>query len=395
VTEHEVKGRKRRYLSMDVVQKGVQRLTELHRNGARLVVSSSGGKDSTVITELAIMAARECDALPVDVVTLDEEIMYPGTFEYLERLAERPEVRMNWLVARMPVANIFNRAEPLWWTFDPELDSSEWTREPPWKYVTEIERQSIAHKIDKTMYPTEGELFSVTGIRGAESPTRIRSIGSAARGSGRYDLAHLTKVNAHGVRTVRPIYDWEDGDVWKFIGDNGLDYNRAYDTMLRMGIGRHRMRIGPPTQRLAEISKLQMASKAWPGWFDKVCNRLGGIRTAAQFGTSAVTPDRRAGESYADAYERQVTGPGNPDWIRERGQRVLDYLRAKHGEHSTGDIPDAADCPLCPNFTKGPQSATCYRSILKLMYLGDPLANRQGVVGLMQPSYWRPGAADW
>lgn len=227
----------------------------------------------------------------------------------------------------------------------------------------------------------------------SESPTRIRSIGSSAQGSGRYDKAHLTKVNRWGVRTVRPIYDWEDGDVWKFIADERLDYNRAYDVMVRMGIGRHRLRIGPPTQRLAEIEKIQMASRAWPQWFDRVCERVGGIRTAAQFGLAAVSPHRRPEESYADAYRRQVTGPGNPEWIRERGEKILTFMQERHRSHAAGDIPDGADCPLChsKDLTPAAQPIGCYRSLLKVMYLGDPHSNRQLVLPIVDQSVFREG----
>ena len=102
----------RRTLSIDVFSAALDRIEGLYRAGHRVVVSMSGGKDSTVCLEMAILAAGNTGRLPVEVVVRDEEIMFPGTYEYMERVADRPEVDMNWLLAEQPVINIFDRTCP-------------------------------------------------------------------------------------------------------------------------------------------------------------------------------------------------------------------------------------------------------------------------------------------
>src|SRR5262245_28576537 len=121
----------RRRLETNVFDAALDRLTSLYAEGHRLVVSFSAGKDSGVCLELAILAARTTGRLPVDVVMRDEEIMYPGTFEYAERVAARPEVRFRWLIAHQPIVNVFDRLSPYFWTFDPLLPPEEWVRQPP------------------------------------------------------------------------------------------------------------------------------------------------------------------------------------------------------------------------------------------------------------------------
>ena len=45
------------------------------------------------------MVARELGMLPVECIMRDEEIMPPGTFEYLERVYWRKdEVNLNWVI---------------------------------------------------------------------------------------------------------------------------------------------------------------------------------------------------------------------------------------------------------------------------------------------------------
>ena len=393
---------KKAKLGADVFSMAYDRLFQEYKAGHRIVIATSGGKDSTVITELAIMAARDAGRLPVEVCTRDEEIMLPGTFEYLERVAARPEVSFHWYVARMPIINAFNRTMPLWWTFDPLLSPEEWVRQPP-PFFEEIQEKHQRWMVTDKRFPVgpgtvdasgqqgfEGQrLYSVTGIRTAESPMRLLALHSSGRAMG-YDKAHLTGLDTStGYHGLRPIYDWEDGDIWKFIADMQLDYNKAYDVMLRMGVPKRNLRIAPPTMRKASMKSLRIVSSAWPKWFDRVCTRLPGVRTAVQYGERMMTPERRLGETWQQVYERSVTGPNNPQWIRERGQRVIDIVLEHHSRHANFPFPDMASCPMCNN------KIGSWKDAALIMYMGDPYSLSQKVVPEMQPEDFRPGAGQW
>lgn len=412
---------KRSELAADVLTMGYDRLYQEYRAGHRLLIATSGGKDSIVCTELAIKAATDAGRLPVEVCTRDEEIMLPGTFEYLERLAERPEVRFYHMVARMPIVNAFSRKTPLWWTFDPLLDPEQWVRQPPAGFLDIPEKHQrwmvnarrfpvgVGPKVEAALAqpgayvdPTgqerfEGQrLYSVTGIRTAESPMRLLALHSSGKAMG-WDKAHLTGLDtATGYHGLRPIYDWEDGDVWRFIrdgwGGEGLDYNHAYDTMLRMGVPRRNLRIAPPTMRAASMKSLRMVSGAWPRWFDRVCKRVEGVRTAVQYGEQAMRAERRLGETWEQVYARAVTGPGNPEWIRERGATFAKIKLAKHAEHSRDPWPDMSSCPVC---AEGGDRFACWRDATKVMYMGDPYSLSQKTLHAMEPEAFRPGAGSW
>jgi predicted phosphoadenosine phosphosulfate sulfurtransferase len=393
---------KRSWLGTSVFSMAYDRLFKEYEAGHRIVVATSGGKDSTVITELARMAARDAGRPFVECCTRDEEIMLPGTFEYLERFAALPDVNFHWYVAHMPIVNAFNRESPLWFTFDQTMEPKDWVRTPPdWHEV--ITEKHQRHMVNAKRFPVgpgtvgddgvvgfEGQrLYSVTGIRTAESPMRTLAIASSGRAMG-WDKAHITGRDSQtGYHGLRPIYDWEDGDVWKFIADFKLDYNRAYDVMLRMGVPRRNLRIAPPTMRAASMKQLTIVAGAWPKWFDKVCKRVPGIRTAVQYGARAMTPERRLGESWQDVYSRCVLGDGNPEWIRKRGQTFIDLKLAYHAKHATGDWPDGASCPGCGD------RVTSWREATLVMYMGDPYSLVQKTVHEMQPEDFRPGAGTW
>lgn len=396
---------KRAYLAADVFSVAYDRLYRLYSEGHRLVVTMSGGKDSTVDLELAVLAARDAGRLPVEVATRDEEVMFPGTFEYLERVAAREEVSFHHVLQGMPVLNVFNRSTPFWWTFDELLDPEEWVRKPP-PYAYKVGEMNINALVARHRFPPardDLDTFAVVGIRAAESPMRILAIASSARGQG-MENAHLTGPTEWGARFCRPIYDWEDGDVWKFIKDHRLDYNRAYDVMLRSGVHGRDLRIAPPTQRVASIANLQKVAGAWPRWFDRVCRRLPGVRTAVQFGKRALTADRKVGETWQQVYARSVLGPDNPEWIRERGERVVKLRLENHLSHSKVPLPDSYPCPLCVRGRAAHRPAAgrassremaCWKQLVNVMYLGDPFSHRQDLLEPVDPEYFRPGSGTW
>lgn len=369
-------------LDTDVFTEAYNRIYDLYASGDRVVVSFSAGKDSGVVLELAILAAKEAGRLPVDVCMRDEEIMFPGTFEYAERCAERPEVNFHWQIAGQPVVNVFNRREPYFWVFDDRLDPSDWVRTPP-PYAYRIPEQHIQGTITLERFPVDPgkRLVVAMGLRASESVTRRLGIHSKKG-------YITTQPNRFGVWSCTPIYDWKDEDVWKSIKDFGWDYNTAYDVMFRLGVPRSKMRIAPPTLTTAAVDILDVAIRAWPKWFDKVSERLPGLRTAAMFGRRAVEPERRQGEDYKATFEREVLGDKAPQWIRDRAGTIVQAVIARHRAHSDSDLPQVQACPRCPQLGS-------YKMLAKHLYMGDPFSMKQGIVPAIEPEFFREGAGTW
>lgn len=375
----------KRMLGVTTFDQAVDRMYRLYAEGHRVVVSFSAGKDSGVCVEICTVAAMLADRLPVEVAMRDEEIMFPGTFEYAERVARRDEVDFLWAVANQPIVNVFNRNNPYWWVFDPRLEPEEWVREPPADLAVSIDQQHIAGLINTDRYPpAEGKnLYAVIGLRVSESPQRRMGLYS----SGGYLTTGTDGIG--GFYKCRPIYDWSDGDIWKAILDNGWDYNRAYDVMYRLGVSRKGMRIGPPTMTVAGLSQLQTCARGWPRWFDKVCERLPGVRLAVQFGRHALEPDRKLGETWKQTFHRTILDdPRAADWIKERAAAVRDRSISKHAAHSTADLPDTTMCPRC-------MPIGCWRHLTRYMYAGDPFSLKQRFLPPVEPEFFRDGAGTW
>jgi predicted phosphoadenosine phosphosulfate sulfurtransferase len=354
------------WTGQNVFDAALERLVPLFEDGHRLVVSFSAGKDSGVCLEVCRLAAEITGRLPLDVVMRDEEIMLPGTYEYAERVARRPDLRFHWLITRHAIVNVFNRADPWWWTFDPRLPPERWVRTPPpdltiWLERPEpsIERMTIPERFPP---PPGKELIAVLGLRTQESTLRHYRIFSTG--------GFLSQPNRYGVRNAAPIYDWTDGDVWWAISNHGWDYNRAYDVLHRLGVPRTKLRMAPPTLNTFGISQLQLAARAWPRWFDRVCQRLPGVRAVALFGLRAVTPQRRHGESWQQVFERECLGEQTPPFVRARAELALRKVLSMHRHHSTAPLPEVRPCRECSG------SVGAWKRLALALYNGDPLNSR-------------------
>lgn len=245
-----------------------------------VVVSFSGGKDSTACLNLAIDAARAAGRLPLDVVSFDEECIPPETVEYMARVAARPEVRFFWYCVPIQHRNACSTTAPYWYPWAPE-DRAIWVRPLPEHAITDypgFTRAGIADQIPALYPASRGTVANVMGIRAQESMTRHRTITSKS-GS----RAYLTPSSTgRHVTNVYPVYDWRTEDVWRAPARFGWDYNRAYDVMDAAGLARHLQRCAPPFGE-QPIRGLWRFKTCWPDLWAKMVDRVPGAATGARY----------------------------------------------------------------------------------------------------------------
>jgi len=367
----------RRYLGESVFDAAIQRLVNSYEAGHRVLVSTSGGKDSTVCTELAIIAARMTGRLPVELIHRDEEIIHPGTTEYLERVAQRTdEVQMHWILAHNPVINSFDRWNPYFWVFDERLDPEQWVRKPP-SFAKTIDSIDIQDLVTADQYPPVPgkEVHGVLGLRADESSGRMLGTHSAG--------GYFTGMDTTGVCGSRPLYDWTEADVWKAIYVNDWDYNSAYDVMHRMGLKRRELRVAPPTMNPAGADHIRdVCSVAWPGWWNRVVQRLPSVRTVALYGKRAIEATRLYDESWEQCYKRSCIAEA-PPWISRRAELMMEMEVGAHTRHSTAPFPQRERCGECGTLGS-------WMHLTRTMYLGDPFSVKAAKLPYVDPSVFRP-----
>ena len=164
----------RQRIYTNVFDEAIERMVAIYEQWHRVVCSFSGGKDSGVSVEICVIAATLTGRLPVEVIMRDDEIMFPGTFEYAERMAQRSDISFHWIYAGQPVINVFNREQPYWWVFDPLIDPDDWVRQPP-SFAYKIPQLDISSMTIPDRFPPNPgrDLYAVIGLRTSESRGRM------------------------------------------------------------------------------------------------------------------------------------------------------------------------------------------------------------------------------
>lgn len=413
---------KKQLTGQNVFDAALSRLRELYAEGNRLVVSFSGGKDSTALLELTILAAKAEGRLPVEVALRDEEIMLPGTYAYAERVAARPEVDFKWFWAEHPVPNVLDRECPFWWAYDP-LYKGQWLKQPPVPplgvrrpslYMHEIvtaehykqpvldaglvecdhcgAEERVPFTVTKYACAGCGAAHEVAWDEDDRTALVCVLLGMRASESSRRKLGvvnmggHLAqRLNHDGTLNVWPIYDWEEGDVWKAIRDHKWDYNRAYTDMVRAGWPRHLMRVASITISSASCTTLTEARKVWPNWFAAVCERVHGVRDLGV--VRSAFPKKYPRETYREFYQRTCIDMA-PAWVAERAKKVQSEALNLHARHATTPFPEHANCVSCSS-QKG-----SWMALAKAIYGGDPFALSFPSLGPVDPARFREVLKD-
>ena len=255
------------------------RLAYVFERFDQVVVSFSGGKDSTVCLNLALEMARELQRLPLIVYSFDEEAIPPETVEYMARVAANPDIDFRWYCVPIQHRNACSTTEPYWYPWAPEAEA-KWVRPLPSGAIVDyagFTRASIREQMGALFSPAAGNLANIMGIRTQESLSRYGAIATK--------VGFTAFINPSGLRygkNIYPIYDWATEDVWLAPQLLGWDYNRAYDVMEAAGLARHDQRCAPPFGE-QPIRRLHTYKTCWPQLWGKMVDRVAGAATAARY----------------------------------------------------------------------------------------------------------------
>ncbi len=163
-------------------------------------VSFSGGKDSTVVSDLVRKATGNPSIIHIFGNTTLE---FPQTYEYVERFRATNR-RTPMLRAENKEQDFFNLCE----TFGPPSRTLRWC-------CTIFKTGFIGEKIKKT-FSGRKTVLTFYGIRRNESASRNT-----------YERSSQGKKITQQL-VASPIIDWMDYDIWLYLLTTGIDFNEAY-----------------------------------------------------------------------------------------------------------------------------------------------------------------------
>jgi predicted phosphoadenosine phosphosulfate sulfurtransferase len=268
------------FLKQNVWDAALERVNWLFDEFDNIIVNVSGGKDSTVVWNLALIVAGERGRLPLKTFFIDQEAEWQATIDHMRLIMSDPRVDPIWLQIPIKLFNATSTLDP--WLYCWE-EGKEWMRE----------KEAISWKVNRYGTDRFAELFNafsavefpsqdaccIAGVRCEESPARRLGLTTYDT----YKGATWGRVTNKSTRhyTMYPIYDWTYVDVWKAIHDHGWPYCRLYDYMYQYGISVRNMRVSNIHHETALTSLFYLQEVEGDTW-EKVTRRLSGINTVGQ-----------------------------------------------------------------------------------------------------------------
>ncbi len=349
----------KRYLDKNVYEAAVERYNYIYTHFERVCISFSNGKDSGVLLNLAIEAARRHGKLPVNVLYIDMEAQYAKAIEFTHRMFSREEVTGWWVCLPIHLRNAVSQIMPYWVCWEKEKRDA-WVREyPDNPHVVTDENffPFFKHGMEfEEFVPEFARWFSqgkktacCVGIRSDESLNRFRTIASDTKISldGKpWTTKLFPKDETSQIYNCYPIYDWRTEDIWRANGKKGWDYNRIYDIMHMAGVSIYKQRLCQPygdDQRQGLYLFKILEPETWA----KVVNRVEG----ANFGNRYTETDRTTlgnfkvnlppGHTY-ESYAKFLLDT-MPSYLAEHYRQKIDKFLQWWEKEGLTSIPDHAD----------------------------------------------------
>lgn len=280
----------KKYLDKNVYEAFVERINYVFDEFELVYFSVSGGKDSSVMVQLANEIAKNRGRF-FDVFYVDYEAQYKATIDHVYELKQLSQIRDFYhLCLPFNSHNASSVFQPHWQPWLQE-DKDRWVRDMPDDCINEFnhpfgdlfvpreEVETFMFKFPKWLMKKHNvnKVACCVGIRTDESMNRFRSI---AFGKNLYNGLNWTTKIDKSVYNVYPIYDWRTEDIWHAVSRFDLSYNEAYEMMFKNGMGIHEQRICQPYGADQRVSLNQWAVLEPETWH-KVVNRVSG----ANFGS--------------------------------------------------------------------------------------------------------------
>lgn len=266
------------YLNTTVMDEIHGRLGYVFDHYQEVVISVSGGKDSTLLFDLAYREA-ERRGRKIHAYFLDQEAEYQATIDVIQDIMTRPLVVPHWYQVPILMTNATSFEDEFLHAWQ---EGAQWMRDKNPLAIHQIEGSypdRFYPFIDWFETQWGPDACFLVGLRAEESLNRYRAVikNPAIEGIpwSSFGKKHIVKFY--------PIYDWSFDDVFYYFYLNGTMYNRIYDYMHAVDRGEQitKYRVSNLIHEKAYGSLVNLQAFEPETW-ERLCRRLKGVRSAAR-----------------------------------------------------------------------------------------------------------------
>lgn len=318
----------RRKLGISVYEAAQKRIAWAFDTYSRLLVSFSGGKDSTVMLHMVMDEAKRRNQ-KVGVMFIDWEAQFTLTIEHTKAMFDMYAEWIDpyWISLPFLTTNACSQFEPEWICWE-DGRQEDWVRPlPAWaisdygalpfyKYAMTFEDFIV----DFGHWYGQGKLTGCfVGIRASESLNRWRAV---TYHNTKFESTHGTSWVNESLWNVYPLYDWRTEDIWTYHGKHAdKPHNPLYERMHQAGLSIHQMRICEPYGD-EQRSGLWLYHIVEPETWGRVVARVAGANNGALYGN----------ESGNVMGNIRITKPVNHTW-QSFVMMLLESMPTKTADH--------------------------------------------------------------
>lgn len=271
---------------LNVLQAARDRVSWLFDEFETIEVSVSSGKDSTVMYHLCLQEAIKRDR-KINVFFQDQEAEYQGSIDLIEKQMRHPNVNPLWYQVPIYMTNSTSSSD---YFMNCWGEGEEWMREKDPIAIKSIDEDypERFYEFFKWREKKNTDAAYLVGIRAEESIMRFRAV-TKSEGYG----GHRWGTMDGDIKKFYPIYDWTVQDVFKFIYDYNIEYNKMYDLMFMANYSIYtKMRVSNLIHEksfrcLVDLPKFE------PETYNALCKRISGISTASRYATEKLIFDNK------------------------------------------------------------------------------------------------------
>lgn len=266
------------YKENNVFEEALERIRFVYDNCDDVIVSMSGGKDSAVLFELAMIVAKERNRLPLKVFWLDQEAEWQHTVDYMNKIMRRDDVKPYWFQIPFDFTNSLSNNNNFLRVWD-ESKKDKWVHSQSDISIKEnpSEFNRFHDLVDNLpSYCSDAEHCGVlVGMRITESLNRRMLI---AHSKSQFKGITWCRKMVKNTRVFYPIYDFTNDDIWTALGKNHWEYNTIYDLMYQYGVPKTKMRVSALIHETSWHS-IELLQEFEINTYNKFVCRINGVST--------------------------------------------------------------------------------------------------------------------